>query len=676
MLKLRLFAALTIAFALAAQAQQMHPSAFTATSNAAAPTSLGFTFLSPKTYDSGGQLAWKVVVADVNGDGKPDVLVLNDNGESGSGDGSVGVLLGNGNGSFRKIVIYDSGGVYATGIAVGDLNGDGKLDLVVANQVCPSTRVNCLGVLLGNGDGTFKPAVTYPDGGIETFSAGGLFVPVMISDIDGDSRPDLVVVSETDPDYGDGRVGVLLGNGDGTFKAVVTYDSGGFAPFSAALADLNGDGKPDMVVFNCSPSGSSDCSQNGTVGVMLGNGDGTFQSVTKYDSGGLGGTSALVIADVNGDGRPDILVGNNCPGNCTGIGSFGVLMGKGDGTFQAAIAYPLSGVGGVESITVGDLNGDGKPDLAIVGNGVDAYLNKGDGTFRLASANPTTGNTQQVFLTDLDGDGKLDIVDINITSGTADARLGNGDGTFQSLQTFKLGGNQISWGTIADVNGDGRPDLVSANWCSSSCQSEEGAVGVLLNVASSPNSTSTTLTSSLNPSNYGQKVTFTAAVTNSIGTIPTGQVTFSWSGHTLGSANLNGSGIATLTKSNLTPGSYPVTAVYKGDTNNLGSTSSIVNQVVQQATISATLTSSPNPSTQGQAVKFTATLTSNGGLPTGQTVTFSYEGKALGSGTIGSGGKASLTITTLSVGSDVIIATYAGDTNHSSATASVTQVVN
>jgi FG-GAP-like repeat len=213
-----------------------------------------------------------------------------------------------------------------------------------------------------------------------------MFIPIMITDVNGDGKPDLVVVSQTDKNYGNGLVGVLLGNGEGTFRPVVTYDSGGFAAFSAVLADVNGDGKSDLIVLNCGPSGSTDCPSNGgTVGVLLANGDGTFQPVKTSSRGGLGGVfSPLTVADVNRDGKPDILVGNNCPGNCTGDGSFAVL-------------------------------------------------------------------------------------------------LGNGDGTFQELQTFALGGSQYSWATVADVNGDRTPDLLSANWCSSLCSGEEGAVGVLLN---------------------------------------------------------------------------------------------------------------------------------------------------------------------------------------------------
>jgi hypothetical protein len=427
-------------------------------------------------------------------------------------------------------------------------------------------------------------------------------------------------------------------------------------------------------VLNCSPRGSTDCSHNATIGVLIGNGDGTFQKAKTYDSGGLGGTAALVVADVNGDGKPDILVGNYCPGSCTGNGSFGVLLGKGDGTFQPTVTYTLTGVGGVEDIAVADLNGDGKPDLVIVGNGIDAWLNKGNGTFQFSASYPTTGNTSQVLVTDLDGDGKLDFIDINLTSGTADARLGNGDGTFQSLQTFKLGGSQISWGTIADINGDGRPDLISANWCTPSCTGLDGSVGVLLNIALFPNSTSTTLVSSLNPSFYGETVALTATVTNTGGIAPTGQVHFAYSGITLGAATLDSNGVATLIRSSLNADLYPLTATYTGDTNNQASTSTVVNQVVRQTTTTATLVSSINPSTARQSVTFTArikspTVTANG------PVTFLTGKTLLGTGQLAAG-KASLTTSALPAGTTAVKVIYNGDSNIQGSSASVTQVVN
>jgi hypothetical protein len=664
-------AALSLGVSLAAHAQQIYE--FSSATQAAAPASQGFTFRRARIYDSGGQLSWTVVVSDVNGDGKPDLLVLNDNGESGSGDGSVGVLLGSGDGNFRRAVIYDAGGVGSIGMAVGDVNGDGKPDLVVASQGC-STKSMCLGVLLGNGDGTFRPAARYPLGGLPYASGPGLFIPVMIADINGDGIPDLVAVSQTDQNYGDGLVDVFLGIGDGTFKPVLTYDSGGFAAYSGILEDVNGDGKPDVVVLNCSPHGSTDCSHNATIGVLIGNGDGTFQEAKTYDSGGLGGGTALVVADVNGDGKPDILVGNGCPGNCTGVGSFGVLLGKGDGTFQPRVLYSLAGVGGVEDIVVADLNGDGKPDLLIVGDGIEAWLNKENQTFQFSAGYPTTGGASQVLVTDLDGDGKLDFVDINTTSATADARLGNGDGTFQSLKTFQLGGSEISWGTIADINGDGRPDLISANWCTPSCKGLDGAVGVLMNFALFPDSTSTTLASSLNPSFYGQKVTLAATVKNTGGIPPKGQVYFASSGVRFETATLDSNGAATLISTLLNADPYALTATYEGDANNLISTSAVMNQVVQQTTTTASLISSRNPSAAGQPVTLTAQIKSPTAIAKGP-VTFLAGTSVLGTGQLAAG-KASLTTASLPAGSTVVQVIYNGDSNIKGSSASVTQVVN
>ena len=185
--------------------------------------------------------------------------------------------------------------------------------------------------------------------------------------------------------------------------------------------------------------------------------------------------------------------------------------------------------------------------------------------------------------------------------------------------------------------------------------------------------TATTLVSSLNPSIYGQSVTWTATVKTSGSVPPTGKVNFTWSIYTIAAATLNGSGVATLTKSNLNADPYPLTAVYVGDASNLGSTSSVVSQVVTQATSSAALTSSPNPSTSGQLVTFTATITSPTVKPTGP-VTFAVGKTVLGTAQL-SGGKAKFTTTTLAVGSTKVTATYNGDSNIAKSSASVTQTV-
>ena len=154
---------------------------------------------------------------------------------------------------------------------------------------------------------------------------------------------------------------------------------------------------------------------------------------------------------------------------------------------------------------------------------------------------------------------------------------------------------------------------------------------------------------------------------------PTGTVNFTWSGHSIGTATINASGVATLSKSNLNADLFPLTAVYLGDTSNARSASAILNQVVRQTTTSATLTSSPNPSAPGQAVTFTATISSPTVIPTGP-VTFTAGKTVLGTAQLG-GGKAKLTISSLSVGSTKVTATYFGNSNIAKSSASVTQIV-
>ena len=249
-----------------------------------------------------------MAVADVNGDGKLDLLVANAIcAPSDCATGSVGVLLGNGDGTFQPVVTYDSGGFSAESVAVADVNGDGKPDLLVANTCVADGAFNCVngsvGVLLGNGDGTFQSVVSYGSDGTGASS-------IAVKDVNGDGKPDLLVANAcgNDGEYGCmiGSVGVLLGNGNGTFRAAVNYASGGYEADSVAAGDVNGDGNPDLVVASqCGNSGNC----NGVVGVLLGNGDGTFQPVVTYDSGGYEAQS-VAVADVNGDGKPDLVVAN------------------------------------------------------------------------------------------------------------------------------------------------------------------------------------------------------------------------------------------------------------------------------------------------------------------------------------------------------------------------------
>ncbi len=485
---------------------------------------------------------------------------------------------------FQSPQSYDSGGWAANSMAVAELNGDDNWDLVIghlAGASCPGGEV---AVLLGSGDGTFQTAQPYCIG-------GGGYSAIFVVDVNSDGKPDLIVAKEffSDTDFDDGGVAVLLGNGDGTFQPAQSYKSGGGQADSVFLTDLNGDGKLDIVVANWCKTGE-DCQEppfgtaTGNVGVLLGNGDGTFQSAVNYDSGGTIAVS-VIAADVNRDGKADLIVGHRCVNNDTcGDGAIGILSGNGDGTFQPAVAFNWGGER-PNSMLVTDVNNDGKLDLLVGGiffAGIS--LGNGDGTFRDPVAYPTGGwLVDSIVLGDVNGDGVPDLVSVSRSgayphdyAGCVGVLLGNGDGTFQAPNIFTSDGHAAESVALADVDRDGRLDLLVANY--SGRRSSQGNVAVFLNT--SPFRTTTTLTSSPNPSKLGQTVTFTAKVTTSGPDPLSGRVKF-WDGtKSLGAGNVS-DGVATLTKSKLAVGTHLTTAQYMGDSSNGKSTSSVVEQVVQ-----------------------------------------------------------------------------------------------
>ena len=582
---------------------------------------------------------------------------------------------------FLPAVAYDSGGYNAASVAVGDVNKDGKPDVIVANACGSSSDCKdsmfgfegTVALLLGNGDGTFQPAVAYASGGQTPVS-------VAVADMNGDGKSDIVVVNEcasgTRCVSGNGSVGILLGNGDGTFQAATTYNSGGFLAVSLAVSDFNGDGKLDVAVAH-SYGANHTCCMSPALGVLMGNGDGTFQPAVMY---GGGGQTSVVVGDVNGDHRPDLVVSR--PPSSPANSGVEILVGNGDGSFQPPVVYD-SGSPFPYSLAITDLNGDGKLDLAVdhgvTNAGLDSFvsilLGNGDGTFQAAVTYDSGVHAAiSVAVSDVGGAGRVDLL-LAGNSGLG-VLLGNGDGTFQPALTYGSGGSLATSVVAADVNGDGKLDLVAGNVYGRN--SLDGAVGVLLSLSKS--ATTAYLSSSPNPSIYGQKITWTAKVTTSGTVAPTGNVVFNGKdlyGHTfvLGRATLDSSGVATLIKSNLNANAYQVTSVYLGDVMNKSSRSSVLNQVVRQTTSRAVLNSSRNPATQGQLVTFTATITSPTVTPTGP-VTFTVGKQVLGTAQIVPWThKATLAISTLPVGSTMVTVTYLGDSNITRSAASLTQTV-
>jgi hypothetical protein len=554
---------------------------------------------------TGTDIAPVIAVADISGDGKPDLVVACFDGNNGSG--SVNVLLGNGDGTFQPFVSYPE--IYSPrSVAIADVNGDGKPDLLVLTAAAPLA----VGVMLGNGDGTFQPAAWY------SFSDFNPALSFAVADLNNDGKLDLIIAGCIN-NCTNGAVAVLLGNGDGTFQMAGSYGSGGNDISSVAVGDVNGDGKFDVVVTNL---------EWGTVGLLLGNGDGTFQPVMTYSGFDL--PWSIVITEVNGDGKPDLVIASYSK-----FPTVAVMLGNGDGTFQPAVTYRSGGHRAV-SAAVAAVNGNGKSDLLV------AVL-----------------CDNAVFK------------DCSPTGGGVNVLLGNGDGTFEQTQIQKyplgLGALAASSMIVTDLNGDGKPDVVVAG-CLDPCN---GAVGILLGTTRLY--TTTILNSSPNPSTYGQAVTLTATVSSAAPGGATGKVTFKNGTTSVGTATVSG-GLATLTTNKLPAGTLSITATYGGDSNSARSTSTAVSQVVSMAATTTTVTSSPNPSVAGQNVKFTATVKSPTVVPVG-TVTFTTGTTTLGTISL-AGGKASLTTSALPAGTTTVTATYNGTSNITGSLGSVVQTVN
>jgi len=357
-----------------------------------------------------------IAVADTNGDGIPDLIE----------DACIRVWLGNGDGTFRQGPSSPSTPIiFSTAMIPIDLNGDGNVDVVISGSL--ENNGWGIAVRFGNGDGTFQPAIEYPVG-----STSEDIGDAVIGDFNADGIPDVATV-------GHSGIWLFLGAGEGVFNpGVLAYSFSG-ASGAIAGSDLNGDGKLDLVVTTT--AGFS---------VFMGNGDGTFQAPESFVTSAEG--LSVAIADLNQDGHPDIALAVNSTDYIY------IYLGNGAGGFSGpTFAY----LGGYGDIAIGDVNGDGIPDL--VDDYVAVAFGNGDGTFQPPSQYAVGGpGSYSLVLADLKRDGRIDIVTQD--SNWASVLLNNGKGKYiDGILSPSAGKAFYDCGTSADYNGDGKPDLATCD---------------------------------------------------------------------------------------------------------------------------------------------------------------------------------------------------------------------
>jgi len=513
-----------------------------------------------------------IAIADFNHDGKLDLGAEN------------GVLLGNGDGSFEGIQLGTIPASLPTAAVVGDFEKNGRMDAAAVSGTG-------LYILRNNGQGNLSLLHTYtlqqPGHGIAT------------AEFNGDGKLDLVVFG-MDSITSDWNYSVLLGNGDGSFQSPVYYPQGvaaGSYSLQSVVADFNNDHKPDIALVTGNATQS--------LAILLGNADGTFATPVYYFVGNS--ANSLTIADFNSDGNLDIAA--------PGTSGEGILYGKGDGAFQP-IVFPAS-LNGFYASNTADINSDGKPDLI---GGHQIALGNGDGTFRVLTSplqNAASG------IADFNGDGKLDFFEMEMGTTphpvATGIQLGNGDGTFSPF--LRAPTNGLLWSSFyADMNGDGRTDIVFFWNLAGSVTFSVGGLGVILNttptgfeltagtLSPAPLTAGNSATSTINAlSNFG----FNTAATLSCSGLPSGALCEFSPPSIAGS-----SGKATLTittNASTAAGTYPIQITGTAGLVTSSTSSLLIVQAAPDFSLSPT--SPPSETiTAGQTASFSLNLTSSGGL--------------------------------------------------------------
>jgi Bacterial Ig-like domain (group 3)/FG-GAP-like repeat len=643
---------------------------------AAGPTTPSYA---PYVGSYAGQNPSQVLVADFNQDGIPDLITMTTSNGSGADMISVLLGKGDGTYQAATTYTYNTPpyGISLVAMAVGDLNGDGYPDVVVVTQSNPSLMVFMNdgkgdGVLNQGNTYIFNYSDNLSDNGAMGYPGG-----VAIGDLNNDGKMDVMLTfPDYNPPSGGScsgqtctAVGVMLGNGDGTLQFgnnsgpppwVPVFNSGlvpagPYATGQIVLADLHRNGNLDAVVTNL---------ENSQACVVPGNGDGTFGSPSCYTVDYQ--ANAAVEGDFNGDGIPDLAT-------ASGGNSVSVLLGNGDGTFQNAVNYESDSNAATEpnpdSIVAADVNGDGKLDL-VTGNvdgSVSVLLGNGDGTFGTAAYYPASASNTNDFngvaVADLNGDGVLDLVGLDPTNGTADVLLGS----LSTSATAKLTG-------VSPVGANTTSHTVEASYPGDN--EYLGSTSATTSLSALPVPTTLGLASNLSAVTVGGQVTLTATIfPDSLQDhSPSNPVTFYMNGNSIGTATPS-NGVAALTYRLSVVQTDSFTATYGGDSNFVGSsTTSAVSVTVQKAATTLTLQvcnySGGNwicpatTSNYGGEMTVTATLSpssvTGGGSSDGETVTLYNNGTSYGTATL-SGGSVTFNLDQIPAGNYSFTASYGGD---------------
>ena len=406
------------------------------------------TFGSPASYDAVyGQTSFfpvgyangdgnLVPVGDFNGDGNLDLLVYD------YLSNEVRILFGRGDGTFTGPPAYPFGtGPNATFLATGDFSGSGNLDAITDDQL-----TDAIFYFAGNGNGTFQQPVNLMQGSAIPQTG---FSAAVVGDFNGDGRPDLAVAGR----FGS-SVTLLLNTGSGGFAAPVQFSSGGLNPTGIAAADFDGDGNLDLAVANSADYNGG----TGSLVVFKGDGKGAFTQTASFSSTGLA-PAAVAAADLNGDGKPDLVVTDAGTFSGSENGALYVLLNQGRGSFGQPAVYLEGTLPG--PIAIGDVNGDHKPDLVVSNiQGVGVMSGNGDGTFEPPVYYTVAFGPTSIVIADLNADGKPDLI-LGSCCGPSEVIYlqGNGDGTFQPPFYMSAGASPSSV-AVGDLNDDGLPDVL------------------------------------------------------------------------------------------------------------------------------------------------------------------------------------------------------------------------